>query len=893
MANKKRSEAPMEAHVISHTHWDREWYKPFQGFRFHLVTVIDDILDMMATNPDYKYFHLDGQTVVLEDYAQIRPDRVPELKKRIREGRILIGPWYDLADLFIIDGESLVRNVQFGLDLCREWGGDPMPMNYSVDLFGHSSQMPQIFAGFGIREGTLFRGVNAETCGSEFVWVAPDGTESLIFRLDDNKAYSNFWYTFHAMMTQRAPYDEAEVDKGLDVIVGELKKHAATPYILFMDGVDHITANPLTTRIIKRANDTRDDVRVVHSTWPQYIAKARAWIEANKPALKRLKGELRITNKSGSLNRMTTDVSSSRIYLKIKNKECEVELLRWFEPMRVAAAALGHRQPPGFLSLAWKYLLKNHPHDSICGCSVDQVHRDMEYRFDQVTSIAAEAVGDLLERIAARVDTTCVGNDEIGVCVFNPTAAERSGVATIKVETRVPNPPEAFSLWSHDGKEIPYQLVAKRRLKNRVFYKPITGAAHAMGATEYEIAADFPALPANGVSVVRVRPGHNPTPAGKTFISGEFGVLENDFVRVEFMQDGLVDMFHKGTRRWYRGLHDFEDCGEVGDLWVHASPAADTIVRGRKAAEVSLVANGPLTATYKVVYTLSLPKTATPDLSARSQEVDDLTVESLFTLTRSSRDLRVETRITNNIRYHRLRVLFPTDLKTGVNHAASQFDVVRRDIKLKDTADWLEPESEIKPNQGFVDVNDGKSGLALLNFGLIEYAVIDDDRRTLALTLLRSLPHTVGTEGESGAECMRPIVCHYAVYPHKGGWETAAMHPAVEDHNLGLRAVVVEPHKGTVGPRHSFVRLSPGALVFSSFRNPPGSDDEAVLRVFNPTEKAVAGWVEFGLPVSDAWECDLREVSGKPLRVAKNRVPLTAGAKKIVSVRVRFKGVGK
>lgn len=890
----KKSVSPkMEAHVISHTHWDREWYKPFQGFRFYLIKVIDDVLDMIATNPEYRYFHLDGQTVMLEDYAQIRPERVPELKERIREGRILIGPWYDLSDLFIVDGESLVRNVQFGLQLCKEWGGDPMPMNYSVDLFGHSSQMPQIFAGFGIREGTLFRGVNAETCGSEFVWVAPDGTESLIFRLDDNKAYSNFWYTFHAMMTQRAPYDEAEVDKGLETIIGELKVHAATPYILFMDGVDHVTANPLTTKIIRRANETRSDVRVVHSSWPQYIAKAKAWIEENKPALKHIKGELRITNKSGGLNRMTTDVSSSRIYLKIRNKECETELCRWFEPMRAVAASLGHAQPAGFLSLAWKYLLKNHPHDSICGCSVDQVHRDMEYRFDQVSSIAAEAVGDLLEQVAARVDTTCVGKDEIGICVFNPTATDRSGVTTLKVETRVPHPPEVFSLWSHDGKEIPYQLVAKRQLKNRVFYKPIAAASHAMGATEYEIAADLPSLPANGVSVVRMRPAHNPKPASAAFVSGGFGVLENKFLRVEIKADGLIDLLHKESKRWYRGLHDFEDCGEIGDLWNHTSPAADTIVRGRKSAEVSMVANGPLTATYKVVYTLSLPKTVNPDLSSRSDEVDDLVVESRFTLTRSSKDLRVETRITNNIRYHRLRTLFPTDIRTDVNFAASQFDVVKRDIKLKDTADWKEPESEIKPNQGFVDVTDGKVGLALLNFGLIEYAVMDDERRTLALTLIRSLPHTVGTEGEPDAECMRPIVFHYALFPHKAAWETAGIYPALEDHNLALRTVVVEPHKGALKPHHSFVRLSPDTLVFSSFRNPFGSDNEVVLRVFNPTGKQVKGWAEFGLPVAAACECDLKDEPGKTLRVTGNQVALVAGAKKIVSVRVRFKESGK
>src|SRR3990172_11873105 len=114
--------------------------------------------------------------------------------------------------------------------------------------------MPQIFAGFGIHEATLFRGVNAQSAGSEFIWIGPEGTECLVVRLCDNKAYSNFWYTFYNIMTQRSPYDEEAVRKGLEELIAETSAQAATPYLLFLDGVDHITANPLTTRIIRDAN---------------------------------------------------------------------------------------------------------------------------------------------------------------------------------------------------------------------------------------------------------------------------------------------------------------------------------------------------------------------------------------------------------------------------------------------------------------------------------------------------------------------------------------------------------------------------------------------------------------------------------------------------------------
>ena len=135
-------------HVVPHTHWDREWYQPFQTFRIRLVHLMDRLLDTLARDPAYTHFMLDGQTIVLEDYIQVRPERRAELEAHVRSGRLSIGPWHVLPDEFLVAPESLVRNLLLGDRLCRQFGAK-MPVGYIPDPFGHVGQMPQILAGFG------------------------------------------------------------------------------------------------------------------------------------------------------------------------------------------------------------------------------------------------------------------------------------------------------------------------------------------------------------------------------------------------------------------------------------------------------------------------------------------------------------------------------------------------------------------------------------------------------------------------------------------------------------------------------------------------------------------------------------------------------------------------
>ena len=178
-------------YVLSHTHWDREWYLSFQLFRMRLVDMLDTLIPYLEQHPEFPHFHLDGQTVCLEDYLEVRPDQAERLRHLIEAGRIAVGPWYVLPDLQCIGQESILRNLSRGLALAQRFGGGT-PVGYLPDIFSHPAQLPQIFAGYGFRAAVIWRGSSDDPEPPyEVLWRAPDGTQLLTLRLPDDRGYLN------------------------------------------------------------------------------------------------------------------------------------------------------------------------------------------------------------------------------------------------------------------------------------------------------------------------------------------------------------------------------------------------------------------------------------------------------------------------------------------------------------------------------------------------------------------------------------------------------------------------------------------------------------------------------------------------------------------------------
>jgi alpha-mannosidase len=432
-------------HIVSHTHWDREWYRTFQQFRLRLVHLVDGLLDILAHDRNYKHFMLDGQTIVLDDYLLMRPESEATLKRLISSRRLLIGPWHILPDMFLVSPEAHIRNLLAGDREARRFGSKMM-IGYMPDSFGHIGQMPQILRGFGIDNACLWRGLDDQP--AEFWWQSPDGSRVLMLYLRDS--YSN-GAGFNAS-------DSAQFTEQVKRAGDSLSPHSASSHLLVMYGTDHMEPSRDTSKAIQVANKNLKGYRVLHSTLPDYLEVMQS--EIKKIEIPVVHGELRSSKRSHLL----PGVLSTRMWIKQRNHACENLLEKWVEPFSTFASLTASTNssftphPSSLIRQAWQLLMECHPHDSICGCSIDQVHEEMKPRFDQVEQIGEEIVKQSLETLAGVVNTSSqlsVSSVQSAIVVFNPLSVLRTDI--VSAEISLPSGVSDFEIVDEAGKLIPHQ----------------------------------------------------------------------------------------------------------------------------------------------------------------------------------------------------------------------------------------------------------------------------------------------------------------------------------------------------------------------------------------------------------------------------------------------------
>jgi alpha-mannosidase len=773
-------------HVVSHTHWDREWYLTFQQFRFRLVHMLDQLLDLLDNDPDYRFFTLDGQTIVLNDYLAIRPEQEERIRRLVQSGRLLIGPWYVLPDEFLEGPEAMIRNLLTGRRGCRRFTAGPQPMEriaYIPDPFGHVSQLPQIAAGFGMVALCFWRGVG--DAPTEFRWAAPDGTERLVLYLRDS--YSNgAWLAI----------DKEGFVRDLAAERDALAPYAPTSHLLVMQGTDHMPSRAdLPGRLHAAADALGDEVR--HSNLPAYLAAVQVELGADGlAALPLRRGEMRSPERAHLL----PAVLSARTWIKQRNANCETLLTRWAEPFcALAEEVAGLEGQREFLRESWTWLLQNHPHDSICGCSVDQVHREMKARFAWSEQVAEQVAETSLEAIAARIDTRVAAGGVqplVTLVVVNPSAFVRSG----RVQTRIrPEPAAAWSLVDAEGEAVPCRVLGHtileqtnmtmdratlagwlvqvaagggriygdlilHRLEIRVegnvarldvAVVPASAASDSVGVPleamnavrdllsdsavqsfavhvvedaglEVEfLARDLPSLGYRAYSVIPDQPPAANIQSPTTTVPS-FSI-ENEFYRVEVdPADGTVTIADKTTGMVLPGVNRFADGGDRGDEYTFCQPEDDSLVTAPVAAPAIRHVDDGISHALEIEMVYRLPRSlSSGDRSRRSAETIDLPITSRVTLTPGVRRVEFHTTVDNHAEDHRLRVHFATPIVTNRSLAESQFDVVERLIALPTgTEAWAEQPVGAHPQIGFVDVSDGRFGVLLANRGLNEYEVL-------------------------------------------------------------------------------------------------------------------------------------------------------------------------
>jgi alpha-mannosidase len=425
--------------VVPHTHWDREWHQTFQQFRLRLVRAVDLVLDTLERDPNFAYFMLDGQTVVLEDYLEVRSENAERLQSLARQGRLLVGPWYVQPDEFLAGGEALIRNLQIGRRMAEPYGG-AMPVGYLPDSFGHIAQLPQLLRGFGLDNAVLWRGVGPEITQSEFCWAAPDGSEVLVIWLGDEYGYSN---------AANLPLDAEALVARVQQIAGRLRQRTSASCLLLMNGSDHLEPQVGLPAALAAANARlRESGLLLHiGTLPWYVEAMRE----TGPSPQHHTGELR----SGYWSHLLSGVLSTRVWLKQRNAACEAVLVRWAEPTAAWAWVLGSAHPTTLLGLAWKYLLLNHAHDSICGCGIDQVHREMLPRFDQSEQIADELTRAALCFLVDQVKTRGPAH-AVPVVLFNAGSGPRTEVVSCRAQLTSTH----IEVVDADGHILPHEVLA-------------------------------------------------------------------------------------------------------------------------------------------------------------------------------------------------------------------------------------------------------------------------------------------------------------------------------------------------------------------------------------------------------------------------------------------------
>ncbi|MGE5672490.1 MAG: alpha-mannosidase, partial [Mycobacterium leprae] len=728
-----------KAHVIPHTHWDREWYLPGELFRFRLVRLLDRIVERLECDPEFRHFHLDGQTIVLEDYLAIRPDQQERLERLIRDGRIAVGPWYVLPDEFLVSGEALIRNLTLGSRLARAAGAGAIA-GYLPDMFGHISQMPQILRGFGFDSVILWRGVNGADLASEWQWEGADGSRVLASHLPA-VGYSNL-----SLLSAEPDRAESQVREA----VIERKGRATTRHLLLMQGTDH--TEPLTNlpALLRDLERRLDGVTFEIGTVAGYLAALAAEVPAD---LRVIRGELRDTNRiaEGRWNFVLPGVLSARLYLKQANDRVQRLLERWAEPMAAFAWLQGREYPAPFLWHAWRHLLQNHPHDDIAGCSVDAVHQSMESRFRWAEEVGDQVAAESLHHLSGAVDTSATPDGAVPLVLFNPLNWERTDLTVATVWLDPGQTVRGIAVAGPDGQPVPAAIldVADRfHVENFEAWPPQTmGFGRAV-----TVAIVPPPVPANGHLALAVRPSTAPLPvcAPQAPVVSGGGVIENEHLRVAVAPDLTLTLTDKRTGRTYTGLHAFEDGGDAGDSYTYAYPQMDRVVTARGAkGTVSVVHQSGVLATLRLDLQWEVPASLAADGRHRTEETVPMAITSEISLAAGARRVDIRTVVANRAENHRLRVLFPTGMDDGQALGDAAFDLVmrpQRPVPVEETV-WIEDAPTTYPQQNFCAVQDAGAGLAVISQGLPEWEPLDQPGRPLALTLLRCVAMLGGTPG--------------------------------------------------------------------------------------------------------------------------------------------------
>ena len=882
-------------HVIPHSHWDREWYFTTSRSKVYLMKDLGDVLNTLENDPEFKYFMVDAQGSLLDDYIKWRPQDKERISKLVNDGRLVIGPWYTQTDQLVISGESIVRNMYYGMKRCESFG-KYMNVGYVPDSFGQSGNMPQIYRQFGIEDTLFWRGVSDDMVKhTDYNWRGDDG--SVVFTTQIPFGY----YIGGNIPEEPEENEEFWQKECLEKAGGR----SATRHIYFPNGFDQAPVRTNLPQLVKERNEKDPENEYVISCIEDYIKD----VKSENPELEEVQGELVIAKHM----RIHKSIFSSRSDLKVMNTQIQNYVTNVMEPLLTISYNLGNEYPHEAVAEIWKLLFENAAHDSIGSCISDTANEDVYVRYKQARDIAVNLV-----ELHSRLIATNVKNDaDMTFTAINTLPQKRKD--TVIVKTYVPG--GKFAIIDEKGNDVDYTIIKSRDLTDyvlsqtimldpsRKFYVP----DQVLEVTMAIKANDVPALGYVQYSIDTQKDSHKETADKK--------VLENKYYTIEVEENGSLTIVDKANNVTYKNQGILVENGDDGDSFNYSPPRKDMEVFSNESKCTVKISGSDIYDQAEIHFDMVVPA----DLDERAEGKVSVTmlVDMTVALRKDSKVIDFNVKVDNKGLSHRLCVLFDSQIVSAFNYADQQFGLIKhpnyyeKEMKLymesmnnktekkagiqelanwaNDQSTWQEPPISIEPTQSYVSLTDGKTGIAVIPQGVREYEVLDDSK--IRLTLFRTygfmgkenLIYRPGrASGERiietpAAQLLKEMEFNFGFTSYAGDINDSDIDTLAKQYNTNLEVYTYAEFlngrlifsqreiEGQNAKIHSLFETE-GNLVVSAVKKAE-EDDGYIIRLYNGKDhKDLDDKIKFNFDIKEAYYTNLKEEKTEEIKVENNTI---------------------
>ncbi|MFR7644055.1 mannosylglycerate hydrolase [Eubacterium sp.] len=882
-------------HVVPHSHWDREWYFTTSRSKVYLMKDLGDVLDTLESDPEFKYFMVDAQGSLLDDYIKWRPQDKERITKLVKMGKLVIGPWYTQTDQLVISGESIVRNMYYGMKRCESFG-KYMNVGYVPDSFGQSGNMPQIYRKFGIEDTLFWRGVSDDMVEhTDFNWKGDDG--SVVFTTQ---------IPFGYYIGGKIPEDPKENDEFWEKeCLEKAGGRSATRHIYFPNGFDQAPIRTNLPQLIKERNEKDPENEYVISCIEDYIKD----VKSEKPELEEVQGELVIAKHM----RIHKSIFSSRSDLKVMNTQIQNYVTNVMEPLLTISYNLGNEYPHEAVAEIWKLLFENSAHDSIGSCISDTANEDVYVRYKQARDIAINLV-ELHSRLIA---TNVKNSADMTFTLINTLPQKRED--TVIVKTYVPG--GKFAIVDEKGNNVDYTIIQSRDLTDYVLSQIITIDPsrkfyipdHVFEVTMAIKANDVPALGYVQYSVDTEKDSHKEME--------EKSVLENEYYTIEVEKDGSLTIVDKENNVTYKNQGILVENGDDGDSFNYSPPRKDLEVFSNESESSVKISGSDVYSQAVIHFDMVVPE----NLEERAEGKVSVTmpVDMTVALRKGSKVIDFNVKVDNKGLSHRLCVVFDSQIVSAFNYADQQFGLIKRpnyyekEMKLymesmnnrsekktgiqelanwaNDQSTWQEPPISIEPTQSYVSLTDGKTGVAVIPQGVREYEVLDDSK--IRLTLFRTygfmgkenLIYRPGrASGERiietpAAQLLKQMEFNFGFTTYAGDINDADIDTLAKQYDTNMEVYTYAEFlngrlifsqreiEGKNDIVHSLFETE-GNLVVSAIKKAE-EDDGYIIRLYNGKDhRNLDDKIKFNFDVKEAYYTNLREEKTEAIKVENNTI---------------------